>query len=68
MTELWAWIVTEADGAEGVAAAEMNINGQRFMMPLIGADIIRVNALEPYAKLVEKKTGMPITLKHFIQA
>lgn len=68
VTELWAWVVTEANGGEGVAACEMPIDGAKFMMPLIGADEERIQSLEPYARLVEQRTGMPVRLKHFVEA
>lgn len=66
VTELWAWICIEENGGEGVAACEMEIDGHKWMMMLAGADLERVQSLEPYAKLVEKKLGRPVTLRHFM--
>lgn len=66
VTELWVWVATEENGGEGVAACEMMIDGQRFMMPLVGADEERITALQPYAMLVATRTGMPVQLRRFI--
>lgn len=68
VTELWAWIVTEANGGEGVAACEMFIDGQRFMMPLVGADEGRIRSLEQHARLVEQRTGLPVQLRRFSES
>lgn len=65
ITEMWAWIVEEATGCEGVAACEMLIDGQRFMMPLVGADEERVRSLEPHAKMVAERMGLPVRLRRF---
>lgn len=65
VTELWAWIITEKNGGEGVAACEMVINGQRFMMPLVGADEERIKSLEPKARVVAEITGLPVQLRKF---
>lgn len=66
VTELWAWICTEENGGEGVAACEMEIEGVRTMMPLVGADEERIRSLEPYAKIVADRMGRPVTLRHFM--
>ena len=68
VTELWAWVITEENGGEGVAACEMPINGERFMMPLVGADEERIRSLEPYARIVESKTGLKVHLRRFTNA
>ena len=65
VTEMWAWIATEANGGEGVAACEMVIDGQRFLMPLVGADEARVRSLEPQARFVAQRTGLVVTLARF---
>ena len=65
VTEMWAWIVTEANGGEGVAACEMVIDGQRFLMPLVGADEARVRSLEPQARFVAQRTGLQVALRRF---
>ena len=65
VTELWAWICVEENGGEGVAACEMEIEGQRMLMPLVGADEDRVRSLEPQAKLVADRMGRPVTLRQF---
>lgn len=65
VTELWAWIVTEENGGEGVAACEMELDGVRFMMPLVGADEGRIRSLEPHARIVTEITGLPVQLRRF---
>lgn len=66
VTELYAYIATETNGGEGVAACLMPVNGVPVMMPLVGADIARVQSLKPYADLVQEKLGRPVTLRRFI--
>ena len=65
ITEMWAWVVAEINGGEGVAACEMMIQGQRYMMPLVGADEARIRSLEPQARLVEQRTGQKVSLRRF---
>lgn len=65
IVELWAWIVTEENGGEGIAACEMSMQGARWMMPLVGADLERIKSLEPQARLVEQLSGRPVQLKRF---
>lgn len=66
--ELWAWIITEENGGEGIAACEMALDGHRFMMPLVGADLDRIRSLQPQAYLVAQRTGLPVQLKRFVLA
>lgn len=65
VTELWAWIATEENGGEGLAACGMTLHGEPYFMPLIGADEERIRALEPQAMHVAAVTGRPVTLKRF---
>jgi hypothetical protein len=64
ITELFAWIVTDTDG-EGLPAVEMTINGRRMMMPLVGADWLRVQSLQKYAHRMRAETGTPVRLCRF---
>lgn len=45
--EIFAWIVEEADGGEGIPAGSILIEGEPHFMPMIGADMDRIKALEP---------------------
>lgn len=65
VTELWAWIVTDANGGEGVAACEMDFGHGPMMMPLVGADEARIRSLEPQARMVAERTGLPVKLRRF---
>jgi hypothetical protein len=47
--ELWAWIVTEEDGGEGVPAGILPNGG---MYPLLGADEARVRSFEEEARMI----------------
>jgi hypothetical protein len=60
--QLYAWIATEADGSEGVAAHSIGAMG---LVPLVGADKERMESLRPYAESVARMTGRPIELKVF---
>jgi hypothetical protein len=60
ITELWAWVVTEADGGEGVPAIELD----GVALPLVGADGERMKLLRPYAEQVAGR-GVPVKLMRF---
>jgi hypothetical protein len=60
--ELYAWIVTESDGGEGVAAFTLPGIGT---MPLVGADMERIASLREWAEKIRKETGFPVRLVHF---
>jgi hypothetical protein len=58
---LYAWIATEPDGGEGVCACLVGgVN-----MPLIGADLARVESLRPQARAVMLSAGCPVRLVEF---
>ncbi len=61
ITELFAFIATEAPGEEGITAMQ---NGGMFM-PLIGADAARVDSLRERAQVVANTSGMVVTLARF---
>ncbi|HEY1878475.1 MAG TPA: hypothetical protein VGG68_00935 [Caulobacteraceae bacterium] len=46
---LYAWIVTEADGGQGIPAFD---RGDGLMLPMIGADSERIESLRPVAMRV----------------
>lgn len=58
ITELYAWIALDpADDNEGMPATDIVIDGMRYFVPLLGADMDRVTSLRRYAK--EVKASMP---------
>lgn len=61
ITELYAFIATEAPGDEGVPA--MSIGDKVY--PLFGADVQRVDQLRMYAQAISNHTGTTITLAKF---
>jgi hypothetical protein len=58
---LYAWVVVESDGGEGVAAASIGA----MMIPLIGADQARVESLRSHAEAVRRASGCRVLLKVF---
>lgn len=64
ITELFAFVSRDKKGHEGIMAF-LNSNGT--MMPMIGADIERVEQLVPVAELVKKKSGMDYEIRYFVQ-
>jgi len=65
ITELWAWVLEHPDGSEGIASSGRLVAGVH--MPLIGADMERVKALEPEARHIADVVGMSVKLVHFPQ-
>jgi hypothetical protein len=59
---LYAWIATEPGGGEGVCSWLMP---EGVHMPLIGADMARIESLAPHAALIARATGDPIRLVEF---
>jgi hypothetical protein len=62
---LYAWVVQEPDGDEGVCSATMQYLGREMMMPLVGADIDRVKSLRQHARTARIMTGYPVRLVRF---
>lgn len=60
---LWAYLSVDVDGNEGVIAAPIGPGGG--MMPLIGADEVRVKSLLPMAEHIVKLTGRHARLVRF---
>lgn len=59
---LYAWIITEEDGQEGVPAMSTD-DGQ--WMPMIGADTSRIESLRKTALEVARMKNLPIKLVKF---
>lgn len=61
--EMFAFIALDpADDTEGVTAA-LRPNGE--WMPMIGADMDRMNSLRPVAREIAKASGQRVTLCRF---
>lgn len=63
ITEMWAWVVTEADGGEGVPASNRIMPGH--FIPLVGADEERVRSMQPHARGIADMMGLPLKLVRF---
>lgn len=59
--ELFAFVSVDKDGTEGVCAAFV----RGVWMPLVGADMARVDSLRPIASVVAEESGMTIRLIRF---
>ena len=62
ITEIWAWIVTESDGGEGIPAMHLPNGG---VAPMLGADEVRVRAYEQDARLMAAALKVPVKLCRF---
>ncbi len=60
--QMYAFVVVDDDGTEGVPAID---NGKGMIMPLVGADMARVESLRPYVESMAKSLGKPVTLMRF---
>ena len=57
ITEMFAFVVVGDDGDEGIPAIQMG----DLMMPLVGADMERIDSLRPQADEI----GLDYTIKRF---
>lgn len=64
ITEIYSFISKDENGNEGIMGA-MNMDG--VMMPLIGADVDRVESLIPVADKIKQITGMDYEIRYFVQ-
>ena len=64
ITEIFAFISKDKDGNEGIMGAMTN---EGTMMPLIGADVDRVDSLFPVANKIKEITGIDYEIRYFIQ-
>lgn len=59
---MWAFVALDpADNTEGVISAQMG----QMHMPLIGADLERVEMLRPVAQRIARTMHVPVSLVHF---
>lgn len=65
ITTLYAFIARDKDGNEGVAA--FFPPGGDIAMPLVGADLARIELLMPIANLLATVSGQTLHLYHFTQ-
>lgn len=59
--ELYAFVCEETPGEEGVCGA--NMNGQ--WMPMVGADLLRIESIRPLMKRLAEVSPGPIRLVRF---
>jgi len=59
--ELFAFIVLEREGEEGVPAFASG----NMLFPLMGSDWTRVESLRPIAQRIARASGKPVTLCKF---
>lgn len=64
ITTLYAFIARDEAGNEGVAAF---ITPGGMAMPLVGADLARIESLMPIAKQIATVSGQTLHLCHFTQ-
>lgn len=62
VTEMFAWLAVEENGSEGIIAGPV---GRHELMPLVGGDRKRMEALRPVAEYVQQQTGLRIKLVRF---
>lgn len=60
--DLWAWLVREPDGSEGIVGAD--IQGVGPCQLVVGSRTIAI-AMRPYAEQHAKVSGKPVRLVHF---
>jgi ABC-type branched-subunit amino acid transport system ATPase component len=61
ITEMFAFIATEKDGTEGV----MGMMSENGWVPLVGADMDRVESIKPIVQGIAQSSGVNITLAKF---
>lgn len=61
ITELYAFVSTDIDGNEGVVGMQT----PEGWMPLIGADMDRVESMVSAAKEIQRVTGQLVFIKKF---
>ena len=65
--EMFAFVVLDDDGTEGVPAVTVNMGPYEGDMsfPLLGADMARIESLRPHAVRLSKQMGKKVTLCKF---
>ena len=62
ITEMFAFIAEEKPGDEGVLAFNNTTLG---WVPMVGADLDRIDALRPIADDITQRLGLTYRIKHF---
>lgn len=62
ISEMYAYVVDEGNGDEGIPAW---LSPHGVWLPLVGADINRIESLQPVAREIATKLGKPLTLRKF---
>ena len=68
IAEMYAFVVEDSGpDDEGVIGIQTGLgdDGQRLWLPLVGADMARVNSLRPIAQGIGRQIGKRVTLVHF---
>lgn len=60
---LFAFIIVDDDGTEGVPAVQVG----ELTIPLMGADLAMVKLLRPHAVAIAHQINKPVSLVHFSQ-
>lgn len=63
--QMYAFVMVDDDGTEGVLGFT-SPNGRA--MPLVGADMARIDSIRPYVQEIATLTGKPTILRHFTTA
>lgn len=61
---MYAFVAVGAEG-EGIMAAETVVQGRTMLMPLVGADMERVEALYPLAVRIAAAQGLTFKVLRF---
>lgn len=59
---IYAWVTTEPSGGEGIPAIATETGA---IMPLVGADLDRIESFRYVAENMRKHTGYPVRLVRF---
>jgi len=62
--EMYAF-VAEDSGPDDEGVVAMSVDG--VLLPLVGADMARVESLKPIARSISARTGKKVKLLHFTQ-
>lgn len=64
ITDIWAWTAIGDDDEEGICGF---LAPDGTMMPMIMADLVRLQELRPMAELIAKSSGRTLVLSRFTQ-
>lgn len=64
ITELWAYIIADT-GPDDEGVTSFWKPGMQLHMPMVGADLARMESLKPYARQIAKGAGKPVRLVKF---